>query len=75
MSIKQPVVTGNAVLRALKQAGFVVSRVNGSHHFLAHSDGRKTSVPVHAGATLKPGTLHGILRDVAMTADDLRRNL
>jgi predicted RNA binding protein YcfA (HicA-like mRNA interferase family) len=73
--MRQPVVTGSAVLRALKRAGFVVSRVNGSHHFLAHPDGRKTSVPVHTGATLKPGTLHGILRDAAMTADDLRRNL
>jgi predicted RNA binding protein YcfA (HicA-like mRNA interferase family) len=75
MSAKQPVVTGSAVLRALKRVGFVVSRVSGSHYFLAHPDGRKTSVPVHAGATLKPGTLHGILRDVAMTADDLRRLL
>ncbi|MEA2663562.1 MAG: hypothetical protein QOI11_506, partial [Candidatus Eremiobacteraeota bacterium] len=49
MGTKQPVVTGSAVLRALKRVGFVVSRVSGSHHFLAHPDGRKTSVPVHAG--------------------------
>ncbi len=72
MSNKQPVVTGGAMLRALRRAGFVVSRVTGSHHFLAHPDGRKTSVPVHGAATLKAGTLHAILRDVAMTSDELR---
>jgi predicted RNA binding protein YcfA (HicA-like mRNA interferase family) len=75
VSTKQPVVTGDAMLRALKHAGFNVTRVRGSHYFLAHADGRKTTVPVHSGATLKSGTLHGILRDVEMNADDLRHLL
>ncbi len=34
---------------ALDKAGFQVIRVRGSHHFLCHSDGRRTVVPVHAG--------------------------
>jgi predicted RNA binding protein YcfA (HicA-like mRNA interferase family) len=34
-----------------------------------------TTVPVHAGQTLKRGTLAAILDDARMTADDLRRLL
>ncbi|MGA2396369.1 MAG: type II toxin-antitoxin system HicA family toxin [Candidatus Lustribacter sp.] len=60
------------MLRILRRAGFVVQRTRGSHHFLAHSDGRTTTVPVHGSAPLRPGTLRGILRDVAMSMDDLR---
>jgi predicted RNA binding protein YcfA (HicA-like mRNA interferase family) len=74
MSTKQPVVTGEAMVRVLRHVGFEVMRIRGSHHFLAHADGRKTSVPVHRSA-LKPGTLRGILRDVAMNADDVRKLL
>lgn len=72
MSTKQPVVTGEAMLRALKRAGFSLARIRGSHHFLEHADGRTTTVPIHAGATLKPGTLRGILRDIAVDPNDLR---
>jgi len=48
VSKKQLVVTGPAMLRALQRAGFNVTRVRGSHRFLAHVDGRKTTVPIRA---------------------------
>ncbi|GAC1411935.1 MAG: hypothetical protein NVSMB64_22040 [Candidatus Velthaea sp.] len=60
------------MIGALKRAGFNVIRTRGSHQFLAHEDGRTTTVPSHGKTTLKPGTLRGILRDVAMSTDDLR---
>ncbi|MEH1909960.1 MAG: type II toxin-antitoxin system HicA family toxin [Nostoc sp.] len=40
--------TGREVITALKKAGFEVARIRGSHHFLIHSDGRRTVVPVHS---------------------------
>jgi len=52
----------------LSKAGFQVIRVRGSHHFLRHSDGRSTVVPVHSGESIGPGLLLRILRDC-----DLRR--
>ena len=58
-----PRVTGRAAIAALGRAGFRVSRVRGSHHFLRHEDGRATVVPVHAGETIGPGLLAKILRD------------
>jgi predicted RNA binding protein YcfA (HicA-like mRNA interferase family) len=54
---KLPSLTGREVIAVLRKAGFAVARVRGSHHFLLHSDGRATVVPVHAGETLGSGLL------------------
>jgi predicted RNA binding protein YcfA (HicA-like mRNA interferase family) len=62
---------GRDLIAVLRSAGFVVSRVNGSHHFLRYSDGRCTVVPVYAGETIGAGLLGKILDDVEMTADEL----
>lgn len=65
-----PRITGQQVIAALRKAGFQVIRIKGSHHFLAHSDGRHTAVPVHQGETIGPGLLSQILRDVEITRDE-----
>jgi predicted RNA binding protein YcfA (HicA-like mRNA interferase family) len=57
-------------MSALRKAGFEVARVKGSHHFLRHSDGRGTVVPVHAGETIGPGLLSAILRDCELERDE-----
>ena len=62
--------TGRRVIAALRKAGFEVVRIKGSHHFLAHPDGRCTSVPVHSGETVGPGLLSKILRDCEMSGAD-----
>jgi len=62
-----PRLTGREVIAALKNAGFEVVRIRGSHHRLRHVDGRVTTVPVHAGETIGPGLMASILRDVEMT--------
>ena len=65
-----PRLRGREVVAALRRAGFLVLRVRGSHHFMQHSDGRRTVVPVHAGETIGPGLLGKILRDAEMEAED-----
>ena len=62
-----PRLTGKEVIAVLKKAGFEVVRIRGSHHRLRHTDGRVTTVPVHAGETIGPGLMASILRDVEMT--------
>jgi predicted RNA binding protein YcfA (HicA-like mRNA interferase family) len=69
---KKPRVTGKELVRTLRAMDFAVVRVKGSHHFLRHSDGRCTVVPVHAGEMLGIGLLTKILRDADISADDLR---
>jgi len=40
-----PAVRGSQVVGALEKAGFIVGRINGSHHIMRHPDGRRTTVP------------------------------
>lgn len=68
---KLPSLRGRELIRALERAGFRVVRVRGSHHFLAHPDGRVTVVPVHSGERIGPGLLLKILADCDLSRDEL----
>ena len=67
--------TGKQVLGDLQRLGFETVRVKVSHHFLRHSDGRKTGVPVHSGESIGPDLLSSILRQVQITRDELNQHL
>jgi predicted RNA binding protein YcfA (HicA-like mRNA interferase family) len=70
MMTKLARLTGLEVVAALKKAGFEVLRIKGSHHFMAHPDGRRTVVPVHRGEIIGPGLMLKILRDCEMERDE-----
>lgn len=67
----RPGFTGRKLIAALRDKGFTVLRVKGSHHFLRHPDGRSTVVPVHAGETIGRGLLAKILRNCELNLEDL----
>ena len=71
MTPKLPRITGKELLVAPGRLGFQVIRVRGSHHFVRHSDGRGTVVPVHAGETIGPGMLAKILHECEVKRDEL----
>ena len=73
MMAKMVRLTGQEVIAALKKAGFEVLRVKGSHHFLRHTDGRHTVVPVHRGEIIGPGLMLKILRDCEMERDEFMK--
>ena len=54
---------GKQVIARLKDAGWRLARIEGSHHIL-EKDGmpRPVPVPVHGAKDLKPGTLASIQR-------------
>ncbi len=58
-----PVISGKEFLKFLQKIGFVVVRINGSHHRLKHSDGRVTTVPVHKNQDMPKGLLRKIMRE------------
>ena len=68
-----PRVTGVEVIARLAKVGFAVTRVRGSHHRLAHADGRSTTVPVHGTEIIGPGLLSKILRDAELTKEVFER--
>ena len=73
MMAKMARLTGQEVIAALKKAGFEVLRIKGSHHFVGHSDGRRTVVPVHYGEIVGPGLMLKILRDCELERDEFMK--
>jgi predicted RNA binding protein YcfA (HicA-like mRNA interferase family) len=72
MSARLPSLRGDAVVRALRKAGFEVVRIKGSHHIMEHAEDptRRTVVPVHAGRDVKRGLLRKIIDDAHFTVDE-----
>ena len=66
-----PVISGKEFIKFLLSIGFILVRVNGSHHRLKHSDGRVTTVPVHKNEDLPKGLLRKLIRgDLDMELDE-----
>lgn len=65
-------ITGKALCRALEQRGWLLLRVNGSHHIYGRAGSPvRLSVPVHAGQTLKAGLLNHLLKSAGIREDEL----
>jgi predicted RNA binding protein YcfA (HicA-like mRNA interferase family) len=63
MGNKQVVLSGKDFVRLLEKIGFVVVRINGSHHRMRHEDGRVTTIPVHKNEDLPKGLMRKIIRE------------
>ena len=73
---KLPVLKPEELIRALEKLGFSCTRKSkGSHFRYKHSDGRRTTVPIHKGKDISRGLLRKILRDVDISVDELKKLL
>ncbi|MEQ1648541.1 MAG: type II toxin-antitoxin system HicA family toxin [Hyphomicrobiaceae bacterium] len=72
MTSRVPALKGDEVVRALRKAGFEVTRVRGSHHILCdpRNPARRTVVPVHAGKDVKRGLLRKIIDDAGLSVEE-----
>lgn len=66
-------IRGKDLIAILRKQGFRVIRQRGSHVRLEHSDGRKTTVPLHAGEKVGKGLLRKILHDVHLSPEEFVR--
>jgi predicted RNA binding protein YcfA (HicA-like mRNA interferase family) len=71
---RQPVVSGEQLIKALGKDGWAVVRQRGSHVRLK-KPGRRYALVVPLHKEIRKGTLGGILRDANLSSDDLRRLL
>ena len=69
---KLPVLSGGEIVRTLVALGFVVMRQKGSHIVLRRGS-NGCVVPNHKEA--KIGTLHGLLRQAGVSAEEFMRGL
>jgi predicted RNA binding protein YcfA (HicA-like mRNA interferase family) len=72
---KLPRVTARQIISVLEKAGFVLSRQSGSHMIYKNAAGRRVTVPFHAAKILHPKILKSILRDAALTQEELQKLL
>ena len=77
MSPRQPRLTGNQVVQALKRAGWYFDHQRGSHVYLRHANFPKlrVMVPVHSGEIIKPKTLQSILQEAGLSATEFQEFL
>ena len=67
---KLPKLTGKEVAKIVEKLGFTHSHTTGSHMVYKHKDGRKTTIPHHAGEEIGPGLLNKIIKkDLQITRE------
>jgi len=57
--------SGKDCVKLLKKNGWIVDRIQGSHHIM-FKNGMSIPVPIHDNADLAPGTLHSILKKAGL---------
>ncbi len=66
-----PSLTPKDIARILKQKGFILDRVRGSHQIWLHPVSRKRAVvPMH-NKDIPTGTMYSILKQAGIEKDDL----
>lgn len=60
---KLPVLSGKELVKFLETIGFSQTRQKGSHVRMHSSDGRMTTIPVHAKREIPKGLLRKIIRE------------
>ena len=70
-----PRLTAGQIIRCIEKRGFTLSRQSGSHMIFKNEQGRRVTVPYHAGTILHPKVLKSILSDADMTVEELLKDL
>jgi len=72
---KLPRLTGKELGKIIEKFGFVYDHTTGSHMVYKHLDGRRTTIPHHAGQEIGPGLLNKIIKkDLGMTREEFMRH-
>jgi len=67
---KLPIIKANELIRVLNKLGFFKFHQVGSHAQFKHVDGKKVTVPIHAGKDIGKKMLKGIINDLDLTIEE-----
>ena len=68
-----PMVTARDLIAVLERLGFRNRPLSGTgHRRYVHPDGRRTTVPFHAGQDIGRGLLRKILKDIELTPEEFK---
>ena len=69
-----PRLAGKQLAKIVERFGFVHTHTTGSHMMYRHPDGRRATIPHHAGEEIGPGLLNKIIKkDLRTTRDEFLR--
>ena len=65
-------ISGKELCRLVEQKGWVLNRINGSHHIYVKMDNTaRLSIPVHGNQSLKVGLLKSLMKLAGVAESDL----
>jgi predicted RNA binding protein YcfA (HicA-like mRNA interferase family) len=65
-------ISGKELARLVRQQGWGLARVHGSHHiFVMQGRRERIVIPIHANRPLKTGLLRALMKIADLTEDDL----
>lgn len=71
-----PRITSRELVKVVQKFGFVLSRQKGSHAVFKHSDGRRTTIPIHSKQIIGPGLLNKIIeKDLGINVEEFVKKL
>ena len=74
--MKLPKLTGKELAKIVEKFGFVHSHTTGSHMIYKHPDGRKTTIPHHAGEEIGPGLMNKIIKkDLGISREEFMKHV
>jgi predicted RNA binding protein YcfA (HicA-like mRNA interferase family) len=74
VSPKLPVVEAKDLARVARKLGFALDRQKGSHAvYYRERDGSRVVIPMHSGQSIRPKTLLGIVEDLGISVEELRK--
>ena len=74
MTLRQPRVTADEIIKVLRSLGFEKIDQSGSHQKWKHSlTGKQTIVAYHSGEIIRPKTFKKILEGAGLSVDDFIR--
>lgn len=66
---KLPNIKGKQLFKILQRIGYDLDHIQGSHHILRCSSGKKVTIPIHGNKEIPKGTLLGILTDLDISKE------
>ena len=75
MSSVLPKITAKEIIAVLVKLGFYLARQSGSHKIYKNTEGKRITVPFHAGKILHPKVLKSIIKDMNISEERLKEML
>jgi len=75
MSGGLPKITAKEIIAILGKLGFYLARQSGSHKIYKNTEGKRITVPFHAGKILHPKVLKSIMKDMNISEYRLKEML